>query len=116
MATAVISYVFDALTLTNAFCFEYAGVKDFRIDRCCRDYDWPEFIELDEYVRLSVNTSGNIEEATEGGSDESKIETLKSTSEIKRKQITPLRMILSRIEELDESEQAEVVASHHIIM
>lgn len=120
MATAVITYVFDALTLTNAFYFERAGVNDFRTSRYCRDYDWPEFIELDEYVRLSVDKAGNIEEAMEGGSDESKIQSLNFDSNYSKnrhvKFMIPEQTIVAANEELDETEQAEVVIPNLVIM
>jgi len=80
MASAIVS-IFNALTLTNARYFESAGVEDFTTERCVGDYDWPEALELTEYLLIGTDKAGNIEETLEIGSDESTILSSEKVSE-----------------------------------
>ena len=105
---AVLSSIFDALTLTNTLYFEWVGVRDFMNDRCVRDYDWPEFPDLEEYVRIEVDKLGNIEEVLEVGSDERKIKP--------KKAVKTKRKVLPALQEVDETEQEESAVPNHIIM
>ena len=112
--TAIMTALFGALTLTNACYFERVGVKDFTNDTCVRDYDWPEFVDLQEYIRLEVDKSGHVEETLEVGSEAPKMKSTKSM----RRQTKPLPTIQEADEGDEAKETGEVEASvpRHIIM
>jgi len=104
MALAIVS-IFDALTQTNARYFESVGFEDFTTNRCVRDYDWPEALELTEYLLIGTDKAGNIEETLEIGSDESTILISEKASEE-----------VDKTEEVTKTEEPEVVIPNHIIM
>jgi len=104
MASAIVS-IFDALTLTNARYFESAGVEDFTTERCVRDYDWLEALELTEYLLIGTDEAGNIEETLEIGSDESTILSSEKVSEE-----------VGETEEVTKTEEPEVVLLFLIIL
>jgi hypothetical protein len=104
VASAIVS-IFDALTLSNARYFESAGVEDFTTERCVRDYDWPEALELTEYLLIGTDKAGNIEETLKMGSDESTILSSEKVSEE-----------VDETEEVTKTEEPEVVIPNHIIM
>jgi hypothetical protein len=111
---AIITSLFGALTLTNACYFERVGVKDFTNDTCVRDYDWPEFVDLQEYIRLEVDKSGHIEETLEVGSETPKMKSTK----VVRRQSKPLPTIkeADEADEVKETGEVEAVVPRHIIM
>lgn len=103
----VLASIFDALTLINTLDFGWAGVKDFANDSCVREYDYPEFQDLEEYVWIEIDKSGKIE-ILEGVADASKRKSMKAVKKEEK--------VLPTIEEVGETEQEEFVVPNHIIM
>jgi hypothetical protein len=60
--SALVSAVFDTLTMTNYFRLECQKVRNFRLEKYVRVEVPEEFEEFNEYVRIEVSDSGKIKE------------------------------------------------------